>query len=671
MDLIISRVFEIVPFLIWTLLWFLGGYLVVINSFKISKSEVTIIGFGIGLVIQVWLSNWLGQILQPLLAFWLSALATFTIGILLTLFLKNKSRAVNSFVFPLKYWLPFLIIGVIFFMIGSGLAIFDDYQNLPVTSYIATGAIPPKFVLNPDISFDYHYLMLLNSAQWMRIADLFPWTALDLNRALFLSLSLILTAIFGYRLTKNRVAGWLTAIFFAFAGGIRWVLLFFPTEVLEKISPHITMIGSGKVTAEVLSDAMIKNWAIEGGRPFPFPFAFGNGFHNIPVFKHDGTGMMGTVIALLVILLFEHRKNISGKIVLTILLSAMALIDEIWFVFFITAAILFLILKHFQLKRLPDRETLIEILLIIVLPIVFSIFQGGVLTGVSKGLLQVISGNGFAASSQYYSINFPIRWPPAIISAHLGVLSLVNWAQLIVAICEVGPVFLMVPLFVSFGVKSFRSKRTIYSILAIGVVLSLLMIFVEYQGSAGISASKRLNLFAFDLLNLFTVPLLWFWLSKKKIQIKMIFSGIVFLTMVGGMVYFFISSIAIQRPVLSYYIDLMDASVQNLYWNTLDENAMVFDFDPSRSATIFARPLKSSNSWYELKPEYRQLMRNPDPYVLNEAGYTHFYLTGSGYESLLQRSRNLLSDSCINMVYEKEDWKGDFRWLMDISACKK
>jgi len=229
----------------------------------------------------------------------------------------------------------------------------------------------------------------------------------------------------------------------------------------------------------------------------------------------------------------------------------------------------------------------------------------------------------------------------------------------------------MVPLFVSFGVKSFRAKQNIYSILAIGVVLSLLMIFVEYQGSAGISASKRLNLFAFELLNLFTVPLLWFWLCKKKIQIKMLSSGIAFATMLGGMVYFFISSIAIQRPVLSYYIDLMDASVQNLYWNTLDENAMVFDFDPARSATIFARPLKSSESWYELKPEYRQLMRNPDPYILNDAGYTHFYLTGSGYESLLQRSRNLLSDSCINMVYEKEDWKGDFRWLMDISACKK
>lgn len=667
----ITRVIEIVPFLIWILLWFLGGYLVVVNSFRISRVETTIVGFGIGLIIQVWFSNWLGHLLPPLIAFWVSAVVTFAIGVLLTLFQKNKSRVINSFVFPLKYWLPFLIIGVIFFMIGRGLAIFDDYQNLPVTSYIASGAIPPNFVLNPEISFDYHYLMLLNSAQWMRIADLFPWTALDINRAIFFSLSFVLVVILGSRLTKSSLGGWLTAFFFSFAGGLRWFLLLFPPQFLEKVSSHITLLGSGRVTAETLTEAMIENWAIEGGGPFPFPFAFGNGFHSIPALKHDGTGMMGAVIAILVILLFERWRNISGKVAMTILLSSMAIIDEIWFVFFVSAAILFYLINHIRKKSFPNKAEWIDYILIIALPILFSSVQGGVLTGVIKGVVDSLSGSEAAVASQYYSINFPIRWPPKIISAHLGALSLVHWAQLLVAFFEVGPVFLVFPLFLKFGRKAYRFNQNIYSILTIGIALSLLMIFVEYQGSAGVSASKRLNLFAFDLLILFTIPLLWFWLGKKKMQIKMLIGGIATLTMVGGLVYFFISSIAIQKPVLSYFIKLMDASVQNIYWDQLDENAMVFDFNPARSATIFARPIKSNLSWYELLPEYRQFTRNPDPYLLNEAGFTHFYLTGSDYEQLLQRSRNLLSEPCINMVYEKEDWQGDFRWLMDISACKK
>jgi hypothetical protein len=31
----------------------------------------------------------------------------------------------------------------------GGLAILDDYQNLPTTALIATGDIPPHFPLNP------------------------------------------------------------------------------------------------------------------------------------------------------------------------------------------------------------------------------------------------------------------------------------------------------------------------------------------------------------------------------------------------------------------------------------------------------------------------------------------------------------------------------------------
>lgn len=671
MEILITRIVDASLIFLWVAIWFLGGFLIVVNSFKVKRHEASILGFGIGLILQVWVANWFGQIFNPVPAFWSSAVLILFIGIALTWIFKNHKLVWKSIHFPLSYWIPFILLIIIFFMIGSGLAIFDDYQNLPVTSYIASGAIPPNFVLNPDISFDYHYLMLLNSAQWMRIADLFPWTALDLNRALFLSLSVILAAIFGYRMTRNRLAGWLTALFFAFAGGLRWLLLLIPAPILENISSHITMIGSGQVTSDTLSGAMVKNWAIEGAGPFPFPFAFGNGFHNIPVLKHDGTGMMGAVIALLIILLFERWKNFSGKLTLTVLLSAMALIDEIWFVFFMAAAGIFFIVQHIIEKKFPTREKWFDLLMFVVIPVVLSIIQGGVLTGVAAGLWSGILGKGVASAELYYSVDFPVRWPPTIISAHLGVLSLTHWAQLIVAFCEVGPIFLIFPLLIKWSIKTYRTKRFIYSILAIGVGLSLMMLFVEYQGSAGISASKRLLLFGTDLLVLFTVPLLWHWLRSKRTQVKMLVSGLAFMTMVGGLVYFLISSIAIQRPVLSYFIKLMDASVQNIYWDQLDENAMVFDFNPPRSATIFARPLESNLTWYEFLPEFQLLMRNPDPYLLNKAGFTHFYLSREDYRHLSSRSKYLLEKPCVKKIYENEDWQGDFRWLLDISACKK
>ncbi len=670
MTLYFARIVEAVTILIWIGSWFLGGYLIVINLFKVRRQEATILGFSVGLIIQVWVANWVGHVVEPLLAFWSSAILIFVIGVLLTFVRKDHKAALKNFCFPLSYWLTFVIIAIVFFMIGRGLAIFDDYQNLPMTSFIASGSIPPRFVLNPEVSFDYHYLMLLNAAQWMRVADLFPWTALDINRAIFLGLSIILVAIFGYRITRNKLAGWLTAIFFGFSGGMRWLLVFIPAPWLEKISSHITMIGSGQVTSDSLAIALTKNWAIEGVGPVDFPFAFGNGFYTIPVFKHDGTGMMGAVIAILILLLFDRWKDFYGKLTVSILLSAMALIDEIWFVFFITALVIYFVLTHLKRKKIPDSDQWLEVIILVILPVIFAITQGGVLTGIARGLISTVSGKAAIGAAQYFTIGFPLRWPPAIISAHLGVLSLTNWAQWIVAFCEVGPILLIYPLLLIFGFKGSRSNQKIYGILAIAVTLSILMVFVEYQGSAGISASKRLVLFGTDLLILFTVPLLWFWLKNKRLQVKMLVVALAGMTMMGGMIYFMISSIAIQKPVLSYFIKLMDASVENVYWDELDENAMVFDYNPSRSATIFARPLESNQTWYVFTPEYKQALRYPDPYLLNKAGYTHIYLSRDDFTYLTSSTKILFEKPCVDMIYNKEDWQGDFRWLLDITACQ-
>lgn len=52
-----------------------------------------------------------------------------------------------------------------------------------------------------------------------------------------------------------------------------------------------------------------------------------------------------------------------------------------------------------------------------------------------------------------------MRWPPAIISSHLGELSLLNPAQLLVALLEVGPIFLLIPLMFAWGVKAWEAAK--------------------------------------------------------------------------------------------------------------------------------------------------------------------------------------------------------------------
>ncbi len=112
----------------------------------------------------------------------------------------------------------FFLLTFLFISIGRGLALFDDYQNIPTASLMATGDIPPHFALDPHFSFNYHYLLLLFAAQFMRIDSMVPWTALDASRGLIIALPLVLAWLWTYRMTRNRVASVLTSIMLMFAG---------------------------------------------------------------------------------------------------------------------------------------------------------------------------------------------------------------------------------------------------------------------------------------------------------------------------------------------------------------------------------------------------------------------------------------------------------------------
>jgi len=653
--------------LLWTLIWALGGYLILVSLFKLQRQEATLLGFGLGLILQAWVSNLLAHFIAPVPAFWVATGTVLLIGVLLTTLLKSWQTARDQFTFPIGYWVAFVLLLYIFFMIGHGLAIFDDYQNLPTTSFLAAGSIPPVFPLNPKLSFDYHYLMLLIAAQFMRLGGIFPWVALDLTRAVFFSLAMVYVFFLGKRLTRSLIGGWLTALFNAFAGGLRWLLLFLPGRALSAISERITMIGSGLATDASLKLALSKPWAIEGGGPLPFPFAYGNGFHTIGVIEHGGTGMMGLTIALLLILTFRRWKHPAGMAVIGALLAAQALVDEIWFGYFLAAFVIIALIHLIRQKDQPYREIWLGLVFFVVIPALVAIFQGGVLTGTATQLLNLGSKAG---SESYFSNAFYLRLPPAIISSHLGELSLLNPAQLLVALLEVGPIFLLIPLMFAWGKKGWRSNQVIYAILAVMVAISLFSVFVGYRGDAGISATKRLSLVGTELLTVFAVPLLWYWLRHRPLNLKLFVVGMMLLCCIGGIVYFAIETTAMQVPQESYFLDDLDAKVESQYWDKLEEDAMVFDLIPSRAATVFARPLASNNTWYETTADYSRLASSLDPYALHAAGYDYLYLGAGEWDDFSETVQERLSAPCVQLHYEVTGARGDFRRLLDLRGCE-
>jgi len=658
---------NLLSMLLWVLIWALGGYLILISTVKVQRHEATLLGFGLGLVLQAWVSNLLAHFLTPVPAFWAAAGIILLIGVLLTTLLKSWQSARKQFAFPIGYWVAFVLLLYVFFMIGHGLAIFDDYQNLPTTSFLAAGSIPPVFPLNPNLSFDYHYLMLLIAAQFMRLGGLFPWTALDLTRAVFFGLSMVYVFFLGKRLTRSQIGGWLTAIFTAFAGGLRWLLLFLPGRALGAISEQINMIGSGLATDASLKLALSKPWAIEGGGPLPFPFAYGNGFHTVGVMEHGGTGMMGMTIVLLLILTFRRWKHPGGIAITAALLAAQALVDEIWFGYFLAACVIIAIIHFIKQKDKPHQEAWLGLVFFVLIPALFALFQGGVLTGTATQLLKIGSKAG---SESYFSNAFYLRWPPAIISSHLGELSLLNPAQLLVALLEVGPVFLLIPLMFAWGKKAWRSSQVIYTILAVMVAISLLSVFVGYHGDAGISATKRLSLVGTELLTVFAVPLLWHWLRHRPLNLKLFVVGMMLLCCVGGFVYFAVETTAMQVPQESYFLDDLDAQVESQYWDKLPKDAAVFDLIPPRAATVFARPLYSHSSWYETLPEYSRLASSLDPYALRAAGYDYLYLGAGEWDDFSSTVQERLSQPCVQLVVEVTGARDDFRRLLDLRSCQ-
>lgn len=673
MNMILRYLTESGGLLVWLAMWITGGWLLVRSLFALKRSEIGLIGLGTGLVVQTLFADFMGLVMPIPAAFWAAAGLTFLLGC--AAFWAAVRKCGKEWIFPTPkidwkiswLWAGFGLLTLIFFLISRGLGIFDDYQNLPMTSLIAAGGFPPRFALDPGVPFDYHYFLLLFAAQWMRIGHIYPWNALDLSRSILFALALMLSGMWAVRITRNRAAGFLTGLFMALAGGSRWLLLLLPEGLIEKVSAQIQMIGSGATSGKDLLDALTSDWSIQGAGRFPFPFAFANGVQNPLVMSHGGTGAMAVVIGLLLLLTFTRWQGMGGSLVTVVYLGGMALTDEIWFVFISAAFFAVVVLQAIRQRGFRFTRGFWTWIFVFSSAWIVALIEGGVLSGIARGLLGRLSGASAAAS--YYTVQFPLVWPPALVSAHLGMLSFGNIYQLLTAACEIGPIILVIPWLAVWGWKCWRAERWFETALALAGGVSLLSVFVQYSGSAGISASARLPGYALNLCRLYAVPLIWLWLQKRQKVWPTAAAGVGLVVMLGGAVFFGIELLSARQPVYSYFIGDLDVKMEKDYWNRLDPRAMVFDPESFRSATLFARPANSSITWYESKPEWDSLVTHPDPYTLLSAGYEYAYFDRAYWEALPITEQNKLQNACVLVMKEYVDWTHDFRRLLDLRQC--
>jgi hypothetical protein len=657
---------DILPLLIWAAIWTAGGWMLAASLFRLRRSETAMVGFGMGLVLQTWLANILAQGMPFVIASWLSAVLVLLAGSVSVFAFRRSLRYTLS----LSHWIWLGILILLFNAIGRGLGIFDDYQNLPTLSLLATGDVPPHFALNPSLNFGYHYFLLLFGAQFMRLGNMFPWSALDLARSPILALPLILAGLWAYRLTRNRVAGYLTAFMLAFAGGARWLLLLLPQGLLNLVSRSITLIGSGAETATTLSGAMLTNWKIDGGGPVSFPFAFYTGINQPYIMAYTGISGSAILVMLLLLLTANRWRHWSAGIITTALIASLALTNEIAFLligfgFAIVVQTWMVTYRTYRLRR----ELLIWIG-ILAGALLAAILQGGMLTEIVRSHL--FSG---PTGASYFDTSPRFVWPPAFVSAHLGSLSIFNPFQLLAALVEIGPVILITPLVFVWAWKSFRLGKWYEAALCFASFGSLIALFVSFKGPL-FTATPRLMGDWFLVCILYSVPLVWIWARKRSeaLQIGAVTTGAI--ATLSGLVLFGVQLIAIQKPIYATFVTPMDAKMAQEYWNKLEPNALIFDPIVYRAPTLFGRFTDSSPSWYLKSPAWQALVNAPDPYRLRAAGFDYMYFDSDYWNSLTPPEQSLFSASCVKQVaqvdgiHNEKDYTKDFRRLISIRNCK-
>ena len=677
--------FELLLWLILCGMWWVGGWLLVTHTFRLRSRERLFGGMALGWLLFIVLSNLLTRLLALTPAFWAAAALVLITGLLAAWRSTSSpniplgSPAWFRALFPigdLKHWPLLLLFGSmlgLFILINRGLAIFDDYFNLPIVSRLAAGDIPLHFYLNPEIPLDYHYGLNLFAANLVRIGGFFPWSAFDFSKSLSLALTVVLAYCWFRRYTKRQGLLFLGILLVLFASGTRWLLLLLPPETLQQLGSQLNLLGSAAQTAPDLHAILISQWNIDGAGPIPFPMAFANGVFVPGILQIAGPGAMPVLAVFLLLLLKKTHWSAFSSMLYGLVLASLALSAEymflmIWAGFLLTALLAFLFKDSAARRR--SAADFWPWAWILALSAVLAVTAGGVLTDTAARLLNQLLGRQTVQGISF--VGLQLRWFPAITSAHLGALSLLNPQQLVIALLEMGPVLLWAPWVIRRGWQNTRRSRLIIGGLSLAALVGFVLpLFLDL---------------AFDERDIarFTGSALWLWmiLGAPQAASAWLHSGQWRRFLVGAGYILIISSgialfpsmlTAVATPQLSYNIEEMDAMFCKSFWDRLEPDSHVLDpAIPFRPSVLFARTTGPAyKDLYNALPEFLELLQSADPRKIAGAGYTYIYLNKGTWQKMTQEEKDRFQSPCVKTVAEERDGTGDFRRLLDVRACDK
>ncbi len=665
-----------VPWLVVMALWWLGGWGLLGAGFEWkAPRERAVAAWGVGLLAYLWGVNVLGRVLPPVWAFALAAVLVALTGMAVE---RRPWRMARTFAAGVaagwRLWLVFGVVFLVFLEIEFGILLFDEHKNLSLISTLAAGFIPAINFYDPSAYMPYHYGFQLLGASMVRLGDMFPWVAFDVSKALVWAYALVLLWLVGAMTVRGRVARTFFVAAAVLAGGTRYLLL--PPPLLAHLDGVVTLWGATAYFGNTLTEVLAALWQVSGGPPLPWPIAFLSGLRNPMVMGHAGPGTLSIAVLLLLWLLWPKMRSWHGVFVLTVMLSMWALVWETSYGLVMVGTVIMTAWAAWR-RRLtaPARWWLGAS--VASAPVV--LLQGGTLTVVAgkvlRALLHVGEAAGAASSSATPAVGmaFGLRWPPAIVSSHLGALSLFSPAAWVVALAEMGVGIVLLPWVLQWFGRRFRADRNAEWLMGAYVAGALfgmiLPIFVRYSTDRDITRFTGFGLGLFSLLLALAVA---DWAEEGRWTLTYTGVGALLLMMVSGVVLGGLQLSAIQRPDFATSISRYDVEVSRQVWDTLPKDALVFDPRVWPAITITGRPTRYGE-WLGYPSEaFEALVASPSLQELRLQGYTYVYVPYEWWDTLSPEAQAALQAPCVRLVAESRsgpEADAHFRRLLDIRAC--
>lgn len=655
--------------------WTLGGWLIATHAFRLEERERLLVGFGLGMAMYLWFVNLIGH--------WVGATPTFITAAFLVLgaglvFAWKGDRPLLHRS-DLRAW-PWIVVGLIlmvfFARLARGMGIFDEPKNLSIVSTMAAGDIPPHHYLNSAVNFAYHYGFQLLGASLVRLGGLLPWSAFDLSKAITGAYLFLLLALFAKRYLNFRWAGPLVAGIMAFVTGTRFMLFLVPAGFMTQLNEVIKVRSPDAVVGLSLSQAILQGVVLDDGPPAPFLFAYMDGFGwPLVMALQIGPSVVSFIILLLACLLAPRMKNWVSLLVLVIIFSFWAMVWESSYGLFLIAGLLLAINSIWrQGKKMEEWVKWTILALFFSIP--FALLQGGATSEIFRKMVFGPGSSVLAIPGEPASLGgFALRWPPAIVSKHLGSLEIFSPPELFVAILELGPVLLFTPWITRWAWRRYRQGDWMLGTAVISAWLGFILpIFFSYEYDRDIVRFTEHGLWIWSMiLIIMTIEQAS---SQSKIFTSLACGGLG-LMLIGGFVVAGSELSAASQTVLSEQgISYLDSYVARDVWDQLPPESEVFDSIPWRATMItgrLTRVVYGNMSYnYGRSLEWEALRGDPTVERFLEKGFRYVYIDGSWWKSLSEVARASLSAPCVQVVTEQVDGeRGDFRRLVDLGQCGK